>query len=687
MEIERVKAGAIETTRIKPSPKDTAKKKRPESRTRPTTALIIWMLSLMVRLYRIERGNFVLWDEAHFGKFATHYLSREFFFDVHPPLGKLLTALSAYIYTIPKTFEFASGEAYPSEVDYGGMRVFHALFGSCVPVAAYFTMGALEYTHFTAAAISIVLVFDNALVAISRLILLDPFLLLFIMTAELFLSRIVMDNRRMGRFSGDLFGLGVSIGLAASVKWIGLMVVAHTGLFAAFALLQEVRARRKEAIYLFFRLAVTLIFLPVVVYLITFQVHFQILDTAGPGDGEMSSQFQARLKNNETLRNAEDLRYGNKVTLRNESAGTGLLHSHRDRYPEGGQQVTTYPHKDSNNHWKVLKVGTDPESVLPNEELVFYHPETTAYLTVEDRHSPLSRERLVLGQTKEEMDDTITSNAVFTLEAYAGTEIHPVQTQFYIKHKNYNCYVSYSGKKLPKWGHTQGEIFCSQKKTSSSLWNIELNEDGDSGPATSAVAPSRTLSLKDFLFHTVELNKAMNAANNSLVDDGSDTFGTTPSEWLFPKKWLKFNTWDGTSPRFAMVGNPLTWYLATANIIAVPFVFFALSLFRPEPSKNAYISQRGGQLYIVAGGWLIHYLPFFLLSRILYLHHYLSSLLFGVIGLGLVLEGRRLLTSVFVVLAVASFFLFSGFTYGYAGELSQHWSYGVLSHWNVFSGH
>lgn len=733
MELERVKQEIIRTRKIE-------KKYKVKKKNSPyySDILIIWLVSFIIRIYRVEKGNFVMWDEAHFGKFAGHYLNREFFFDVHPPLGKLLTAFGGWVSGMAKDFPFTSEEVYPVSVDFVSMRIFHSLFGSFIPVFGYSIVRSMLMKRGTAIAISIGLIFDNALIGISRLILLDPFLIFFIGLSEVFLCRVVMDNRRVQSVSSDLVGLGVSIGLAMSVKWVGLLTVAHVGIFAVYILLQEIRKRSREFFCLFFRLFFTLILIPLSIYTGVFLVHFLLLTRTGPGDGEMSSRFQSFLQENEVLSNNSVVSYGNKVSIRSSTVGTGLLHSHVDRYPDGGQQVTTYPHKDGNNHWRILKVGENPEEVKPYEDLVLYHTETNRYLTVESGQENKERsaqnedkdldssaqdkqdkdsdkDKLALSgqnrnteksalntsllgvddessysipengkkalcQSQEEMGGVILSTAVFHIEPVVGDRVDPLSTLFYIRNTQHNCYISYSGKKLPKWGHQQGEIFCSSKKVPGSVWNIEMNRSEEIEEQKKE--PTK-MTVTHFFRNILELNKAMNTVNSSLVSDGADTIGTEPIEWIFPRRWLKFNKWDGSVPRFAMVGNVLTWYLGSANILLL--VFYSLSaLSRRDRGSNKYISRRNGRSYILLGGWLFHLAPFFLVKRILYLHHYIPSLFFSVLGLGIVLNRRRVFCWVFSVCVFIGFLCFSPITYGYSGSLERTVGYSLFPHWNIY---
>jgi dolichyl-phosphate-mannose-protein mannosyltransferase len=131
---------------------------------------------------------------------------RDFYFDVHPPLGKMIVGLVGLLSGYRGNFEFKSGEQYKEDVPYVAMRVMLATFGVLMVPLAWYTSKELGFSNRGAHIVTLMVLCgasvlsltvswtahsfaDVAWLVISRFILLDSMLLFFTFTTVFALTR------------------------------------------------------------------------------------------------------------------------------------------------------------------------------------------------------------------------------------------------------------------------------------------------------------------------------------------------------------------------------------------------------------------------------------------------------------------------------------------------------------------
>ncbi|KAH0583383.1 hypothetical protein H2248_009010 [Termitomyces sp. 'cryptogamus'] len=679
--------------------------------------IVYTLLSCWTRFYKIGKSNVVVWDEAHFGKFGSHYLKREFYFDVHPPLGKMLVGLAGLLSGYDGSFEFKSGETYPDHVPYVAMRVMLATFGVGMVPLGWYTAVELGMSQWACHLVALMVLLDVGWLCISRFILLDSMLLFFTFLTVFCLTK--FHNQQYQSFSIDwwiwLLFTGISIGLVTSVKMVGLFVTALVGLYTIEDLWEkfgDLKMSVEEQAKHWAARVVCLIIVPILVFMASFKIHFMVLNHSGPGDAQMSSLFQANLVGNDFSQNPLEVAYGSKITLKNMGWGGGLLHSHVQTYPVGSnqQQVTCYHYKDENNHWIVLPRWEEPE-YNPNEELRYLkhgdvirlqHPPTSRNLHSHTVLAPITKlnyEVSCYGNSSiGDAGDYWKVEVVDDIKRAHVDRIHSLTTRLRFRHQQLGCYLRAANAILPQWGFKQVEVSCDKENNpedAHTYWNVESHWN-DRLPRAD-VKFYRSPFLRDF-WH---LNVAMMTSNNALIPDPDkeDILASKPFDWPFLHLGLRMCGWGDAQVKYYLLGTPIIAWSGSVSLILAILVL-GVYLLRKQ-RKYIDMEPREWDHFLYVGkiaffGWALHYIPFLVMGRVTYVHHYLPTLYFSVLMCAhmfdhFVFSSRRYSTQtkwiVFGVAAgtiVCTFWWFKGMAFGIDGPINEHWGLLWRKSWNIY---
>ncbi|OAX84102.1 hypothetical protein ACJ72_01538 [Emergomyces africanus] len=678
--------------------------------------MMLTAVAVVVRLFRIYQPTSVVFDEVHFGGFASKYIKGKFFMDVHPPLAKMLIALVGYLAGFRGDFDFKTiGKDYlEPRVPYVAMRMLPAIMGVMSVPTMFLTLKAYGCRTSTASMGAMLVTFENALVTQSRFILLDsPLILCTALCALAFTNFTNQHEQGPSRAFGASWWFwltltGIFLGATVSIKWVGLFTIAWVGSLTLVQLWVLLGDTRTVTIRIWFKHLFARIFclivIPVGFYMAMFGVHFLCLVNPGEGDGFMSAEFQATLNSKGLQDMPADVAFGSRVAIRHHNTQGGYLHSHNSMYPGGSkqQQITLYPHNDENNVW-IMENDTQPlgeygeiegptawdnlttSAVVDGSVIKLYHISTDRRLHSHDVRPPVSEadwQNEVSAYGYEGFPGD--ANDMFRIEIVksmsdgdeAQKRVRTIQTKFRLIHVMTGCALFSHKVKLPEWGFGQQEVTCAKGGTlPNSIWFVEQNDHPMLGPDSEKVNYKKPAFLSKFW----ELQKVMWTTNAGLV--ASHAWDSRPPSW--PTLLRGINFWSRDHRQIYLMGNPLIWWSSTAAII-VYSIFKGIALLRWQRSCNDYKNVTFKRFDYEIGqtvlGWAFHYFPFYLMSRQLFLHHYLPSLYFAILAFCQVIDfgvnrvsllGMRskqsvgkIFVVVFVVLSIVVFTLFSPLAYG-----------------------
>lgn len=610
--------------------------------------------SFSVRLAHLEHPNSVVFDEVHFGGFSKKYVLGKFFMDVHPPLAKMLFAAVSLLGGFKGDFDFANiGDVYPDSVPYVWMRTFPAVLGVATVLLCYLTLRASGVRPAVSLITSACLLFENSYVTISRYILLDAPLLFFIAASVYAFKKFEVQQPFSLNWYRLLLSCAIALGLAFSSKWVGLFTIAWAGVLCVghmWFLIGDLSVKPATVWKHAIARASFLLGIPIALYFLMFALHFNILTNDGDGSAFMSSAFRSGLNGSLVPKSTTgQVGYGSVVSIRHVNTRGGYLHSHNHFYPAGSkqQQITLYPHLDAHNDWLIepynFSIPEDFTQLKDGDKIRLKHTVTHRRLHSHDEKPPVSERDWQKecscygyeGFAGDANDDWIVEVVKKQTPEQYQENITAIHTIFRLRHAMSGNYLFSSEVKLPLWGFEQQEVTAaSSGYRPLTYWYIETNINDKLPEEEKKIVSYPVLG---FLAKFLESHQTMWKINLGLT--GHHNWQSEPQDW--PLLVRGINYWGKDHTQVYFLGNPVVWWTASACLVAF-IVHVGISIIKWQTGSavaaNKNVFNFNAQMFSYFAGWALHYLPFFIMGRQLFLHHYLPSQYFAILGVGHVFE-------------------------------------------------
>lgn len=303
-------------------------------------ALFVLLLSVITRLVvPVDPSNSNVFDEAYFVPQVESYAVNTYFFDIHPPLGKMLLYGGMMLVNpnaptlVDATKVGNKVDNYQSNLNYDGIRLAPRILGTLVPLLLFFI--AFELVNWKSKAnqastsvasqsrslkerlklffssqellsvksygipfiVGLMGAFENTYVLDSRFALLTQILLFFILlvvfTAIKYFKTVGQKQSRV-----MLLVLAITVGLAVSTKWLAAGVLPAVGLLIIAKTVRDLGlSDKRKLISTIYGSFLVIGLIAGAIYIATFAWHFGKITRYSPAADEVVQIFKDDLIN------------------------------------------------------------------------------------------------------------------------------------------------------------------------------------------------------------------------------------------------------------------------------------------------------------------------------------------------------------------------------------------------------